>query len=890
MFRLLPIRHLDTVLAAACLAGAPALRAQQLDPSMFDAFHWRLIGPSNPAGRAWQIVGVPEDPKTFYVTTAGGGLWKSTNHGTTIVPVFNHEAVASTGAVAVTPGHPSIVWVGTGEPASTRANAWGDGVYRSTDAGATWTNMGLRDTRQISAIVIHPTRPDVVWVAAMGHLWSANAERGVFKTTDGGRTWRRVLFVNDTTGVIDLRADPYNPDVLYAATWQRFRYGGGDMKESGPGSGLWKSIDGGEHWARLHDGLPTDDMGKSNIAVARGNSQIVYAAILTGEPGRPTRTSTQGGIFRSEDGGEHWERVNPLMTSYYYTHLHVDPSDDRTIWMPVFDLWRSTDGGRTLEKHNLRHVHNDLHGMWIDPGDPDHLLLSGDGGVNVSFDRGSTWIQSPLPIGQFYEVEVDNQVPYRVYGGMQDTGHWLGPSRTWDADGITDANWIKLRFNGDGMAIHPDPRDPNIVYMVQEFGNFSRLDLRTWRRRELQPDPAEAERRGLHRFRYGWTPPMIVSRHDPDVLYLGSNYLFRYTGGGADWNVVSPDLTRQQDRSPRGVTDGYHSYGALFSIAESRFDANTLWVGADDGPVHITRNGGRTWIDVTGNFPAGAPTTAVVAEIEPSHFNPATAYLAYDAHKIGDVRPSLYRTDDYGQSWTSVTGNLPTTGSSWVIREDPVNPHLLFAGTEFGVYVTIDGGTHWTRFESNLPTSGVRSMVIQPAARELVVGTFGRAIWVVDIAPLEELTAAVLAEPAHLFAVKPAIRARTRYTYGTTIEQLNGDMFFRGENPPTGTSVWYSLGEPQAEVTIAVTDEDGHAVRTLNGPGTAGLHRVTWDMKPDAPDPTRRPTLSETEAHRWVPVGTYRLTLTAGTISRSRLVDVIDERSGGPPHGRAMQR
>jgi len=861
----------------------PEAPAQIVDRAVLDAIPWRLIGPASPAGRAWQVVGVPSDPKTFYVTTAGGGLWKSTNHGTTIEPIFNSGSSASTGAVAVAPSNVDVVWLGTGEPANTRANSWGDGTYKSTDGGATWTHMGLRETRQIAAIVIHPKNPDVVWVAAMGREWGTNPERGVFKTTDGGRTWAKVLFVNDTTGVIDLRPDPKNPDVLYAATWQRLRYGGGDMKESGPGSGIWKSTDGGQTWRRLDDGLPTDPMGKINVAPAYHDSRTVYAAILTGEPQRGGRTSEQGGIFRSDDGGAHWRRMNGMQTSYYYNHLHADPSDDQTIWMPVFDLWRSTDGGRTLEKRNLTHVHNDLHGMWIDPNDPAHILLTGDGGVNLTFDRGATWIQPPLPIGQFYEVDVDDQDPYFVYAGMQDTGHWTGPSRTYDAEGITNYDWIKLRHNGDGMAVHPDPRDPDVIYMVQEFGNFSKLDLSTWSRTELRPDAAAATERGLHAFRYDWTPPMIVSQHDPDVLYFGSNYLFRYTGGGARWDVISPDLTRQQERDRlSGPVDGYHSYGALFSIAESPLDANVLWSGADDGPIHVTADGGKTWTDVSRNFPDGAPTLGVVAEIEPSRFDRTTAYVAYDLHKRDDTRPYLYKTTDLGRTWTTITGNLPSEGSSWVIREDPVNPRLLFAGTEFGVFATFDGGAHWTRFQGNLPTAGARTMVIQPRARELVVGTYGRAVWIADIAPLEELTADVLALPAHLFDVKPGVLARTRYTYGTSIEQLNGDMFFRAQNPPFGTTIWYYLARNAGgDVAVSIADEDGTLVRTLSGPGTAGLHQVQWDLTPAGVDTTiARPTPSETAALRWVTAGPYTVTLEAAGIRLSKVVQVVPEGDG----------
>jgi photosystem II stability/assembly factor-like uncharacterized protein len=660
------------------------------------------------------------------------------------------------------------------------------------------------------------------------------------------------------------------------------------MAESGPSSGLYKTTDGGKHWTRLANGLPKEEMGKITIAVARNNPKIVYAAILTGEPAPGgKRTIDTGGIFRSADGGASWTRMNPTMTSYYYDRINVDPGDDNRIWMPVFDLMVSTDGGKTLAKANMKHVHNDQHGIWIDPRDPQHLIMGGDGGVNISYNRGATWQQAILPIGQFYEVAVDNQDPYNVIGGMQDTGHWRGPSQTYDNEGITNHDWIKLRHNGDGMAVAADPQDPNVIYMVQEFGNFSRLDLRTWDRTELLPDPAEAKKRGLHAFRYDWTPPMIMSAHDPSVLYLGSNYLFKFTKQGAKWDVVSPDLTAQQDQNLKGSkTDytGYHSYGALFSIAESPLDAKVIWTGADDGPVYVTRDGGASWTNVTGNFPSGTPTYAVVGEIEASRFDKGTAYVAYDAHTREDHKPYLYVTNDFGKTWTDITGDLPHGGSSYVIREDPVNRDLLFVGTEFGVYLTIDRGRHWVQLKNNLPTVGVRAMTIQTRDRDLVVGTFGRGIWIMDIAPFEQMNARVLAQLAHLFDVKPGTLFKTRYTYGATIEELNGDMFFRAENPPYGTVITYYLRESAgAEVTLTIKDKDGRTVRSLKGPGSAGLHRVVWDLKRQEPVTdeeaarARVETPSERDALAWVQPGAYTVTLELRSGSLKTAVNVRKE-------------
>ncbi|HEV7797930.1 MAG TPA: hypothetical protein VGO73_07235 [Pyrinomonadaceae bacterium] len=884
-------RNLCFGLFLVLAASAQVIAQSQLNSNLLSEFKWRLVGPSSPAGRVWQVVGDENNAKTFYVCTAGGGLWKSTDNGTTLIPIFDNQTSASTGAVAIARSNSNIVWLGTGEPANTRANSWGDGVYKSNDAGKTWAHMGLRDSRQISAIVIHPTRPDTVYVAAMGYEWGRNSERGIFKTSDGGKSWNKILYVNDTTGFIDLQVDPKNPEVLYAAAWQRFRFGGGDMAESGPESGVYKTVDGGKKWTRLTNGLPKEDKSKITVAVARNNSRIVYAAILTGEPAPGgKRTIETGGVFRSADGGNSWLRMNPTMTSYYYDRINVDPGDDNRIWMPVFDLMVSTDGGKTLVKSNIKHVHNDEHSIWIDPKDPEHLILGGDGGINISYNRGATWQQAVLPVGQFYEVAVDNQDPYYVYGGMQDTGHWLGPSQTYDNEGITNHDWIKLRFNGDGMSIHGDPEDPNVIYMVQEFGNFSRLDLRTWDRKELLPAPEEAKKRGLHPFRYDWTPPMIVSAHDPEVLYLGSNYLFKFTKRGEKWDVVSPDLTAQQDKNLKGNKKdytGYHSYGALFSIAESPLDAKVIWTGADDGPIYVTRNGGSSWTNVTENFPPGAPTYAVVGEIEASRFDKGAAYVAYDAHTREDHKPYLYATNDYGRTWLDITGDLPTGGSSYVIREDPVNPNLLFAGTEFGVYLTIDRGRHWVQLKNNLPTVGVRAMAIQAREHDLVVGTFGRAIWITDIAPFEQMKARTLEQPAHLFDVKPGTLFKTRYTYGATIEELNGDMFFRAENPPFGTAVTYYLRDNVGQdVTLTIKDEGGRTVRTLKGPGTAGIHRLVWDLKwkdkvsDEEAKQAGVETLSERDALAWVAPGNYTVTLETGGTSLKKEIKVLKERPG----------
>jgi len=908
-----PIRFFTRVSAAVVAAGAIAIvvhgqgaQRPRLERALLDAIPLRLIGPSAPSGRVWDVVGVPGQPKTFYACTAEGGVWKTTNHGTTMQPVFDEENAAVCGAVAVAPSDPNVVWVGSGEPAARQSNGLGYGVYKSVDGGKKWDFLGLEKTEQIGAIAVHPRDPQTAFVAAMGHLWGRNVERGVFKTTDGGRSWRKVLYVDDMTGAIDVAFDPHDANVLYASTWQRLRSAGAEMRESGPGSGIFKSTDGGDRWTRLTSGLPNEPLSKITLAVAKKTPGLVYAYILSGEPRRGGRTSDVGGIFRSEDAGATWRRVSPKLASRtYYTHIKVDPSNDRRLFILDLELWRSDDGGANWVKHNMKNVHFDLHGLWIDPGDPDHLVLAGDAGVNVSFDNGASWLQTVMPLGQFYDLDVDMQEPYRVYGGMQDTASWSGPSRTYDNDGITDHDWIKLRSVGDGMAIHPHPRDPAIVYMAQNNGNLSRLDMRTWTRTELQPDPEMAAKLGLHEFRWDWSPPFIVSSQDPNVLYVGGNYVFRCQIGGALPNgevehtcsVISPDLTAQQDKPVPPVGEGHHSYGALFSLAQSPVDAAVLWAGADDGPIHVSRDGGQRWTRVDGTLPAGSYKNGFVSKIEPSRKNAGTAYVAFDLHYNDDPKPYLFKTTDFGASWTTITNDLPAWGTTYVIREDPHNERVLYVGTESGLFVSIDGGGHWVRWKGTLPHTAVRSLVVHPRDRELVVGTFGRSIWVGDVSVIEQLETA-MTQSTYLFEVKPAVAHNIRYRYGTAVEEINGDLFFRAPNPPYGATLSYLLrSAPGGDAKVTITDASGKVVRSLTGPGTSGLHHVQWDLETDAakaqgvqgfgPGRDRTAvTLSERQRRRRVIPGTYTATLEVGSAKLTRPV-VVRAEAGLRPEGGA---
>lgn len=902
----------SALLTLALVTGASMSRADQLSPAgvrptapgaalsaaMLDQLPLRLIGPSSPSGRVWQVVGDPRHPNVFYACTAQGGVWRTSNFGATITPIMDEENAASCGAVAIAASDPSVIWVGTGEPAARQSNALGHGVYRSLDAGRTWQHMGLTDTEQIAAVVVHPTDPQTVWVAAMGHLWGRNPDRGVFKTRDGGRTWEKVLYVDDMTGAIDVAMDPRNPDTLYASMWQRMRSGGSIMRESGPGSGLYKSTDGGATWSRMMSGLPAEPLSKVTLAVATRTPGRLFAFVLSGEPQRGGRTSETGGVFRSDDAGASWRRVSPKLSSRtYYTHIAIDPSNDDRLWILDLELWRSEDAGATWVKHNMKHVHDDLHSLWIDPADHDRLVLAGDGGVNTSVDGGRTWVQSVMPLAQFYDVSVDNQEPYWVYGGMQDTASWSGPSRTYDFEGITDHDWIKLRDTGDGMAIHPDPRDPTVIYLAQENGNLSRLDLRTWTRTELQPDQAMAKRLGLPPFRWDWTPPMILASADPSAVYFGANHVFRcrmttpLPNGemGHACSVISPDLTKQQSAPFPPVGQGYHSYGALSAIAESPLSPHVLWAGSDDGWIHVSRNGGVSWTRVDQAIGTGGHVDGAVMSIEASRTAAGTAYVVFDTHYKDDNRPYVFKTADYGKTWTSLAATLPSWGCSYVLREDPHNARVLYLGTESGLFVSIDGGGLWARWKGTLPHTGVRSLAIQPRDKEIVVGTFGRSIWVGDVSVIEQLATGT-ADAVYLFDPKPATAYNIRYTYGTDVEEVNGDLFFRADNPPYGVRIDYYLRQDAAPARITIKDAAGATLRVLEGSARAGLNHVQWDLESDLaikaleasrPNP-KVETLSAEQRARRVAPGRYSVVLEAEGVTVTKAVTVRAETGRRP--------
>jgi photosystem II stability/assembly factor-like uncharacterized protein len=815
------------VLFALGLAAAPA----SADPParLIDAIPARCLGPANMGGRVVDVAVVERRPATLYVATASGGLWKTTNHGTTWAPVFEREVTVSLGAVAVASSNPDVVWVGTGEANARNSVAWGNGVYKSTDGGKTWHHAGLDDTRHVGRVVIHPTNPDIVYVAALGHVWGPNEQRGLYKTTDGGKTWRRVKYLDADTGFIDLAMDPADPDTLYAAAYRvrRDAFSGGNPAEQfGPLAGLYKTTDGGKTWARLTRGLPDRPIGRCGLAVSRKDPRVLYAVVQTdktllrretewGQPAKANADPATGGVFRSDDRGETWVKVNDLCPRpFYFSQVRIDPHDDRCLYVLGVTLHVSKDGGKTFAD-GAASVHSDLHALWIDPKDSDCMVAGSDGGVHFTYDRGRTWEHvKNLPIGQFYAVAVDTSVPYWVYGGLQDNGTWGGPSATRNVDGVTAASWFRV-LGMDGFCCAVDPSDANVVYAEGQYGELRRVNVGTAEAVNIRPKPPQ----GQPEYRFNWNTPLLLSPHNPSVVYCGGNVLFRSRDRGDHWDVISADLTLG---ARGGGPDFAHT---ITTVAESPLKPGLLWVGTDDGRVWLSRNGGRDWRDLSDNVP-GVPRERCVSRVIASAFAEGTAYLAIDRHRNDDPRPYLFRTTNHGATWKPLAGELPRGGPVYVVRESSRNPDLLFAGTEFGLFVSLDGGGHWHKY-GGLPTVAVHDLALHPRERELVIGTHGRSLYVMDVAPLEQMTAEALAASAHLFEVKPASLFRYHGTHG-----LSGAKVYAAPNPPFGATLYYYLRtKADGPVRLTIADARGRSVAELKGSPDAGLHRLVWPLR-----------------------------------------------------------
>lgn len=824
-----------------------------------DKFTYRNLGPAAYSGRVTAIAVPVQSRRTIYVGTAGGGVWKTSNEGVTWHPISDSVGVTSIGDVAVAPSDSNIVWIGTGERNSLRSQSWGNGVHKSSDGGRTWQHMGLVETRSIARIVISPRDPNTVYVAALGHLWGENAERGVYKTSNGGASWSRILFVDDTTGAVDLVMDPTNPEVLYAAMWHRVRNGGSHMQGTGAGSGMYRTSNGGRSWTKLTDpalrnGLPTSSIGRVSIAIAARNPRVVYAMIAVDSGVTNTSAAPFGGLFRSDDAGAHWKQVNDLAANphYYYDEIVVDPRNDKHLYMLASPLFVSKDGGRSFSVDSLYNVHVDNHALWIDRADSARMLLGNDGGLYSTFDGGRAWQHAELPVGQFYTVIVDSSAaPYRLCGGLQDNGVWCGPSATRDSMGIVDADWYSVN-GGDGMWVQVSRTDPNVIYSEAQFGSMSRLDTRTWKRDDIQPLALDAGGDAGYSYTWGWTTPLLASQHDTATIYAGANRLFRihdHGDAGIDWETLGPDMTRA-DRTHPEAEGPNTSYHALFAIAESPRTRNVIWTGSDDGLVWLSRDHGKTWANVTANFPAAAPTHCFVSTIAPSHFADGTAYLTYDCHPRDDYRPYVYRTTDFGRTWTESVAGLPQSGGTLTVFEDPYNYRVLWVGTAVGAYVSVDRGNSWRRFGRNLPPVPVEKFAMSYRDRDLVLGTHGRGLWVVNVRPLEAMSDTLLAEFSHLFSVSPALQFRYIDIYPAF-----GSRPFVARNPTRGATISYYLRDAlTGPVDLYITSAKGDTVRKLSGPGYAGLNDVVWDLSSSKPRPhTLHEATSPAELRRVVP-------------------------------------
>jgi photosystem II stability/assembly factor-like uncharacterized protein len=812
-------------------------QSQPAEPTIESAtanLKMRAIGPAIMGGRIDDIAVANTTPKTIYLGAAAGGLWKSTDGGMTWTSLFDREPNPSIGAVAVAPSNPSVVWVGTGEANNRQSASWGDGVYKSTDGGQTWSHMGLEDTQAIGRVVIDPVNPDVVFVAAIGHLWGPNKQRGLFKTTDGGKTWNKVLFINDDTGVTDVAIDPQSPTTLYAAAYERRRTAWG-FNGGGPGSAVYKTTDGGATWVKLTKDLPEGDTGRIAVAVYRKNPNIVYALIQ----------NAKGGVFRSEDKGATWTKMSSEdPRPSYFSQIRIDPNNDLRIWMGGVNLYYSEDGGKTFNQRRAREVHSDFHAIWIDPENSDFMLVGCDGGIYESRDAGADWDHlNVMTLGQAYEVGYDNQQPYHVCAGYQDNAEWCGPSRTWFAGGIPNSSWFMVG-GGDGFYVKPDPADPQTIYTESQDGNLQRRDLRNNEGLNIRPVPAKDSDPP---FRFNWNSPLLISSHDHDTLYYGGNFLFKSTDRGDSWIKLGGDLTTGVDRNTLPILgalptkdtlslyDGVEWYPTITAIDESPISSSVLWVGTDDGNLQVSRDGGKTWKNVADRVP-GVPKGTYVSRVVASKFAEGAAYVAFDGHRSNDFHVYLFKTTDYGQAWKSLSDGIPeSAGTFHVIREHPTDKNLLFAGAEFGAYFSLDAGAHWNKLNMGLPTVPVDDIQIQPRENDLILATHGRSIYILDdLTSLQHLNSQVLAQNLHVFPIRNTIGWRIYNNRWFDAQQV-----FLGPNPPDGVLIDFYLKSKPAKnqkVAITILDSAGKTVREIDDRNAqSGINRVNWDLRYNPP-------------------------------------------------------
>lgn len=842
----------------------------------FSGLKLRSIGPAVTSGRVVDLAVNPRNHSEYYVAVAAGGVWKTTNHGVTYEPVFDGEGSYSIGCVTIDPSNTNVVWVGSGENNNQRAANYGDGVYKSEDGGKSWKNMGLKTSEHVGRIVVDPTNSDIVYVAAYGPLWSSGGERGIYKTTDGGKTWKEILTVSEHTGFNEIHIDPRNSNVLYATAHQRqrkvFTYISG-----GPESAMYKSTDGGATWNKLTRGLPSGDVGRIGMAISPVNPDIVYAVIEA--------TEQNGGVFRSTDRGASWSKMGGYSTSgNYYQELFCDPKNSDKIYITDTYFMMSEDGGKTMKRLGEMHKHVDNHVIWLNPNDPGQLIVGCDGGLYESYDGGKLWnFKENLPVTQFYKVTTDNAFPfYNVLGGTQDNFSLAGPSRTISANGIVNENWIVTQ-GGDGFESQVDPQDPTIIYAQSQYGGLGRFDKKTGESVEIRPVELEGE----PAYRWNWDAPLAVSQHKPTRLYFAANKVFRTEDRGNTWRVISPDLSRQIDRNKLPImgkvwgidaiakNSSTDIYGNITTISESKLDENLLYAGSDDGLIHVTADGGQNWTKIDVNNISGAPERTYVNQLLASQHDKNVVYATFNHHRYGDFKPYIYKSVDQGKTWTALQNNLPERGTVYTVAEDHVNADLLFVGTEFGLFFSIDGGQKWIQLKAGLPTIAVRDLDIQKRENDLVLATFGRGFYILDdYTPLRTLKKEDLSKDAFMAGIKDAWQFLPSQPLGLRGKGFQGESYFATPNPTVGSVFTYYLKEdiktlkekrkerekvlmdkkqsvfypsidslrleeaqPAPYLLFTISDESGNTVRRLKAPAKKGLQRITWDFRYDAPDP-----------------------------------------------------
>jgi photosystem II stability/assembly factor-like uncharacterized protein len=880
----------------------PWVEAQTQDlfnENLLRAFVYRNVGPFRMSARA-SCIAVPAAPATdhlytFYVATWTGGVFKTTNNGTTFRPVFDGQNKLTIGAIAVAPSNPKIVWVGTGDPRGARSSFPGDGVYKSMDAGETWTNVGLRDSHHISRVIIHPTNPDIVYVAAMGHLYSANEERGVFKSTDGGRSWKRALFVNNRIGVIDLAINPRNPDTLYAAAYD-MRRTAWNFVNAGPESGIYKTVDGGGSWTRLSGGFPTGRIGKIGLDIYPKNPEVLYALVNNCNPGLKPGTArgctggqraglVGGELYRTQDGGRSWTKMNPADVdlcpkgSGYigsgdedcngFTQVRVDPNNDQNVFAVSNELWKSVDGGRTWRGGNSRtsdvfpNIFGDVRTLWIDPQNSERMIIGDDGGFCLSYDGGKSSDHiSHLPVGECYGVGVDMDDPYNIYASLQDHEHWKAPS-IGPRGNLSILDWVAIS-SGDGMFTRVDPNDSRWAYTASEWGGLYRIDQQLGYRVNIRPTrPA-----GGAPYRSIWGTPLHVSPHNGSTIYTGGEVLLKSVDRGDHWIEISPDLsTNDPSKLAASTEPGVQPpiyWFSISTISESPVTPGVIWVGTCDGRVHVTKNGGGAWTDVTQAIAAaGGPKEIYVSRVVASHHAAGRAYVAKSGNKMDDFRPFLCSTEDFGATWTSISGNLPNEPIH-VVWEDGKNPDLLFVGNGGGVFVSINRGKRWVKMNNNIPNVPVLDLCVHPREQDLVVGSMGRGVFITNIGPLEELSEAILEKDIHLFGIKPAVQ-RIIWSFGAN-DRLFAQRYIVTPNEPSGMLIRYYLKNARNNsASIVITDFLGREVARLKGEATAGINTVVWNMRAGAAEGARAGGgRGGYSPEQWVPLGDYLVTLEIG--------------------------